>query len=318
MGAENQAPGILILTGKTATGKTDLALALSARAPVDLISVDSALVYQGLNIGTDKPDAATLLKHPHALVDVRKPTESYSAAQFLKDVRPAIQDALKRGRIPLLVGGSMLYFKVLRFGITDFPPVPPAIREQILAEAKVKGWPAMHQCLALVDPQAARRLAPHDSQRIGRALEIFRSQGKPLTELWEKLPKHPGISHPIRAFALRELSRESLRERIGQRFRAMLALGLVEELQMLRQQYDLHPGMPAMRIVGYRQTWEYLEARLTWDELVSTCIHASRQIAKRQGTWLSSWAGLEWLPANKDDSLTRMLHVIDTDRSIRA
>lgn len=280
--------------GPTASGKTDLAVALCQHLPCDIISVDSALVYRGMDIGSAKPDAATLAKAPHRLISFLDPAEPYSAAQFRQDALREIANIHANGRIPLLTGGTMLYFKVLLEGIADLPPANPDIRVSLMQEAREAGWPAMHAKLALVDPDTAARLHPNHSQRILRALEVYQQTGATLSYLQQQQTPEPLPFRPVQ-LALAPADRETLNQRITQRFEQMLANGLIEEVQALYQRGDLHADLPAIRAVGYRQTWDYLAGNLTEAELRETGIAATRQLAKRQLTWLRSWAGLHWL-----------------------
>jgi len=273
--------------GPTASGKTALAVSLVERFPLEIISVDSALVYRGMNIGTAKPDAATLARAPHHLLDIRDPTEAYSAAAFCDDARRLMADIVARGRVPLLVGGTMLYFRALLRGLDDLPRADAALRKQLEAEAALSGWPALHAELAAVDPVTAARLAPNDSQRIGRALEIFRLTGTPMSALLDRAQSE--LPYRVLQLALIPPDRAVLHQRIADRFDAMLADGLIDELKSLRQTYALTPDLPAMRAVGYRQAWAYLEGEISLDELRETGIAATRQLAKRQLTWLRSW-----------------------------
>jgi tRNA dimethylallyltransferase len=273
--------------GPTASGKTALAVSLVERFPLEIISVDSALVYRGMNIGTAKPDAATLARAPHHLLDIRDPTEAYSAAAFCDDARRLMADIVARGRVPLLVGGTMLYFRALLQGLDDLPRADAALRKQLEAEAALRGWPALHAELAAVDPVTAARLAPNDSQRIGRALEIFRLTGTPMSALLDRAQSE--LPYRALQLALIPSDRAVLHQRIADRFDAMLAEGLIDELKTLRQTYALNANLPAMRAVGYRQAWAYLEGEIELDELRETGIAATRQLAKRQLTWLRSW-----------------------------
>ena len=273
--------------GPTASGKTALAVSLVERFPLEIISVDSALVYRGMNIGTAKPDAATLARAPHHLLDIRDPTDAYSAAAFCDDARRLMADIVARGRVPLLVGGTMLYFRALLRGLDDLPRADAALRKQLEAEAALSGWPALHAELAAVDPVTAARLAPNDSQRIGRALEIFRLTGTPMSALLDRAQSE--LPYRVLQLALIPPDRAVLHQRIADRFDAMLADGLIDELKSLRQTYALTPDLPAMRAVGYRQAWAYLEGEISLDELRETGIAATRQLAKRQLTWLRSW-----------------------------
>ena len=280
----------LALVGPTASGKTAVALALAAEFPVEIISVDSALVYRGMDIGTAKPSLAERQEVVHHLIDIRDPTQSYSAADFARDASTLISDIRSRGKLPLLVGGTMLYVKALMEGLDDLPLADPDIRADIQEEAYDKGWPALHAQLALVDPQAAQRLPPHDAQRIARALEVWRITGKPMSSFFGATR----VAGPrIALLSLEPLDRAWLHKRIAQRFDAMLELGLLEEVKALRERGDLQPDLPSMRCVGYRQAWEALDAvdaGMPLDTAMRLLrergIIASRQLAKRQLTWL--------------------------------
>ncbi|MHB1144709.1 MAG: tRNA (adenosine(37)-N6)-dimethylallyltransferase MiaA [Thiobacillus sp.] len=286
MPAPSQPPAIFLM-GPTASGKTALAVSLVERFPLEIISVDSALVYRGMDIGTAKPDAATLARAPHHLLDIRDPTEAYSAAAFRDDALRLMADIVARGKVPLLVGGTMLYFRALLQGLDDLPRADAALRKQLEAEAAVRGWPALHAELAAVDPVAATRLAPNDSQRIGRALEIFRLSGTPMSALLDRAQSE--LPYRVLQLALIPSDRAVLHQRIAARFDAMLAEGLIDEVKALRPRYALTPDLPAMRAVGYRQAWAYLDGEITLDELREQGIAATRQLAKRQLTWLRSW-----------------------------
>ena len=280
-------PPAVFLMGPTASGKTALAVSLLERFPLEIISVDSALVYRGMTIGTAKPDAATLTRAPHHLLDIRDPTEAYSAAAFCDDARRLMADIVARGRVPLLVGGTMLYFRALLQGLDDLPRADAALRKQLEAEAADRGWPALHAELAQVDPVTAARLAPNDSQRIGRALEIFRLTGKPMSALLDRAQSE--LPYRVLQLALIPSDRAVLHQRIAARFDAMLADGLIDEVKSLRQTFALNANLPAMRAVGYRQAWAYLDGEIDRGELREQGIAATRQLAKRQLTWLRSW-----------------------------
>ena len=283
-------PAIFIL-GPTASGKTALAMQLADHFPVELISIDSAQVFRDMNVGTAKPDAATLLKYPHHLIDLISPEERYSAAQFCTDAWRVMADIPARGKVPLLVGGTMLYYTALIEGLADMPKADAGIRAQIDAEAAIHGWPHMHMELAKLDPASAERLKPNDSQRIQRALEVVRLTGEPMAALYARQEKQ---SLPYRrlAIALMPTDRAWLHERIALRFDLMLAQGLVEETQALRAKYRLQAELPSMRCVGYRQVWEMLEGEIPSQELRDRGIFATRQFAKRQITWLNSLPNL--------------------------
>jgi tRNA dimethylallyltransferase len=280
-------PPAIFLMGPTASGKTALAVSLVERFPLEIISVDSALVYRGMDIGTAKPDASTLARAPHHLLDIRDPTEAYSAAAFCEDARRLMADIVARGRVPLLVGGTMLYFRALLQGLDDLPRADAALRKELEAEAAARGWPALHADLARIDPATAARLAPNDSQRIGRALEIFRLTGTPMSALLERAQSV--LPYRLLQLALIPSDRAVLHQRIAARFDAMLAAGLVDEVACLRRTYALAPDLPAMRAVGYRQAWAYLDGDIDAEALREQGIAATRQLAKRQLTWLRSW-----------------------------
>ena len=271
--------------GPTASGKTGVAVELVRRLPLEIISVDSALVYRHMNIGTAKPDIATLAAAPHHLIDLIDPTESYSAAQFREGALCVMHDISARGKIPFLVGGTMLYFKALREGLDNLPKADATVRANIAARATASGWPVLHAALARVDPVSAARLNPNDAQRIGRALEIYELTGQPMSRFFKASPADvfPYRGLPI---SLMPTDRAVLHARIEQRFDSMLRHGLVEEVSSLRARFDLDPQLPAMRCVGYRQAWQYQEGVIGRDELRDRGIFATRQLAKRQMTWL--------------------------------
>jgi len=273
--------------GPTASGKTALAVSLVERFPLEIISVDSALVYRGMDIGTAKPDAATLARAPHHLLDIREPTEVYSAAAFCDDARRLMGDIVTRGKVPLLVGGTMLYFRALLNGLNDLPRADAALRQQLEIEAASRGWPAMHADLARIDPPTAARLAPNDSQRIGRALEIFQLTGTPMSALLDQA--QTALPYRVLQLALIPSDRAVLHQRIATRFDAMLADGLIDEVKRLRRIPGLSAGLPAMRAVGYRQAWAYLNGEIDLKGLREQGLAATRQLAKRQLTWLRSW-----------------------------
>jgi len=273
--------------GPTASGKTALACALSERFPLGLISVDSALVYRGLDIGAAKPDAATLARYPHALIDIRDPSEPYSAADFSADAQVAMQRIGEAGRVPLLVGGTGLYFRALQRGLSSLPDADAEVRAQLAEEAAVIGWDGMHRRLAEHDPQAAARIKPGDAQRIQRALEVITLTGKPLSAQQQGGRGQP-FPWRVLKLALLPHDRAPLHARIAHRFDDMLRHGLLEEVQALRQRGDLTPDLPALRAVGYRQAWEHLDGLYDAAELRNRGIYATRQLAKRQITWLRS------------------------------
>ncbi|SFP98165.1 tRNA dimethylallyltransferase [Variovorax sp. PDC80] len=294
MGSSSSPPGpprFIALAGPTASGKTAVALALAREHPVEIVSVDSALVYRGMDIGTAKPSADELRAVPHHLIDILDARESYSAAAFVADAARLIDEIRARGAMPLLVGGTMLYFKALLDGIDAMPAADAAVRARIDAEAAELGWPAMHARLAQVDPVTAARLAPQDSQRIQRALEVYESSGQPLSHFHGSGSKSTRGVEGGRLFSLEPADRAWLHARIAQRFDAMLAAGLLDEVRALRARGDLSPELPSMRCVGYRQAWETLDAADPPDaaalqDLRERGIAATRQLAKRQVTWL--------------------------------
>jgi tRNA dimethylallyltransferase len=288
-------PTAFVLLGPTASGKSGLALELAARSACEIISMDSAQVYRGMDIGTAKPSGAQQLQVAHHLIDILEPTEAYSAGRFRDDAIRLVADIAARGRTPLIVGGTLLYFRALAQGFDDLPQAEPEIRAQLDREAAAKGWPALHAELAGVDPVTAARLQPGDAQRIQRALEVFRATGTTLSSL--QSGKSAPLPFELRAFAMEPVARPELHRRIAARFDAMLKAGLVEELRGLRERHALNAQMPSMRAVGYRQAWSYLEGEISEHELRETGIAATRQLAKRQLTWLRSLPGLA--PARK-------------------
>ena len=280
-------PPVIFLMGPTASGKTGVAVELVKHLPVELISVDSALVYRDMEIGTAKPDTATLARAPHHLIDIINPTEAYSAAAFRHDALRLMHDITSRKKIPLLVGGTMLYFKALREGLSDLPQSNPEIRAALDAEIAQHGVKHLHKQLAAVDAETAARLKPTDTQRIQRAMEIYRITGQTMSALIGQ-PQSAELPYRIIPLALVPSDRAQLHARIATRFKAMLQYGLVNELRMLREKYPLHPDMTAMRCVGYRQAWQFMEGEIDDAQLLETGIVATRQLAKRQLTWLRS------------------------------
>lgn len=277
----------ILLMGPTASGKTDLAISLCKRFPCDVISVDSALIYRGMDIGTAKPDAETLARTPHRLIDIRDPEESYSAGEFVRDAYREMDEIFAAGRIPLLVGGTMMYFRSLTEGIAALPSADEVIRQAIDTEAEDRGWPALHAELQQVDPVAAERIEPNDRQRIQRALEVYRSSGTPLS-VWHRdsAPQRDDIRYVKIGMSIEP--RSVLHARIAQRLDIMVNGGFIEELQQLRERPDLVADCPAMRSVGYRQFWRYLDGEYSRDEAKDRALFATRQLAKRQITWLRS------------------------------
>jgi len=277
----------VLLMGPTASGKTDIAISICKRFPCDIISVDSALVYRGMDIGTAKPAAETLRRAPHQLVDIRDPEEGYSAGDFVRDAHAAIESSVANGRIPLLVGGTMMYFRALTQGIADLPVADKGVRSEIDREADARGWPAMHAELQQLDPDIAARLSPNDSQRIQRALEVFRISGKRLSE-WQREARTETADIEYIKIALQIEPRELLHDRIEQRLDQMIASGFEREMHTLRARPGLCKDSPAMRSVGYRQFWKYLDGDYSGQEARDRALYATRQLAKRQLTWLRS------------------------------
>ena len=292
------APPAILLMGPTASGKTDLAIALRRHLPVELVSVDSAMVYRGMDIGSAKPNADELALAPHRLIDICDPAQAYSAARFRDDALREMRDITASGRIPLLVGGTMLYYRALQYGLSALPKADPAVRAALQRELEMQGLEALHERLARIDPLAAARIHRNDPQRTLRALEVWELSGRPLSELQATA----GQPMPYRAIKLvrSPASREELHERINRRFLAMLDNGLVEEVEQLAARGDLHPDMPAMRSVGYRQVWAWLRGEFTRDEMVERGQAATRQLAKRQMTWLRSEQACHWLDESGD------------------
>lgn len=278
---------VIFLMGPTASGKTDVAARLYQSLPVEIISVDSAMVYRGLDIGTAKPPADFLRQTPHHLIDIRDPAEPYSAADFRRDALALIPAIHERGRVPLLVGGTLLYFKALRDGLAPLPEADPELRQQLLADAEQHGWEHLHQRLGQLDPEAAKRIRPADRQRLQRALEVCLLSGQPLSEL-HKIAAPP-LPWPVLPIAWAPGDRNALHQRIARRFDQILADGLLDEVRALRQRGDLHAKLPAIKSVGYRQAWAHLDGDFPLSELRDRGIFATRQLAKRQYTWLRGW-----------------------------
>ena len=300
----SQSPAVICLMGPTAAGKTDLALFLADNLPCELVSVDSALVYRGMDIGTAKPDADTLARYPHHLVDILDPAQAYSAALFRADVLRLIAEISARGRIPLLVGGTMLYFKALADGLAPMPQADAGVRHRLEAMAAAEGWAAVHARLAEVDPESAARIHPNDPQRIQRAYEVFLVSGTSLSD-WHRLQAAEKarttarngtfLPYTMHYLSVAPRARSILHERIAERFSTMLRLGFVDEVSQLHARSDLHVGMPSVRAVGYRQIWDHLDGKLSLDEAVERGVIATRQLAKRQMTWLRGWkSDIDW------------------------
>ncbi len=293
MTSPSDKPWAICLMGPTAVGKTALALALAEHLPVEVISVDASQVYRGMDIGTAKPTRAERARVPHRLLDIRDPAERYSAAEFRDDALREMQSITRAGKIPLLVGGTMFYFHALEFGLSALPAADAPLRARLSEEAARHGWPALHARLAAVDPETAARLHPHDAQRIQRALELWMLTGRPPSRLAREMPAAPPPAYRFIKFALLPEDRAELHDRIARRFRLMLEQGLVEEVEMLYRRGDLSLALPSMRTVNYRQVWEYLTGVLSYNEMTQAAVAATRQLAKRQLTWLRRYPGLE-------------------------
>jgi tRNA dimethylallyltransferase len=305
---------VLCLLGPTASGKTDLAIALARQRPTDLVSVDSAMVYRGMDIGTAKPDARTLEQHPHALIDIREPHEVYSAAAFVEDAQRCIEAAFAADRMPILVGGTMLYFKALLEGLADLPESSPALRQKLQGEAQRHGLAAMYQRLQAVDPVAAERIDSNNSQRLLRALEVYEHSGVPISRFWAEQHAQ-GLAERLdcqpRCVALIP-PRPLIHQRIAHRFNEMLDAGLLREVEALRQREQLHEDLPSMRAVGYRQAWQHLEGLTSESEMIERALAATRQLAKRQLTWLRGWPDLHTIDPSQQDAAAVALQYLDT------
>jgi tRNA dimethylallyltransferase len=319
---------VVFLMGPTASGKTDLAIALSQQRDVDIISVDSALIYRGMDIGTAKPSAAELFLAPHALIDICDPADAYSVANFCLDAQQAIDNSHEAGRTPVLVGGTMMYFNALLKGLADMPATDGAMRATIEDEARVKGWPVLHEALMQVDPESASQIHPNHSQRIARALAVYRISGKTMSECRAEQRQQAQRSHPesgflgkyqVTQFALIPQERRQLHLRIERRYQMMLASGFMDEVTPLYHRKDLSLDLPSMRSVGYRQAWEYLAGQYDYPTMVEKGLAATRQLAKRQLTWLRGWESLQVLEVVIDSTtlaveskvnVNRMLHCL--------
>lgn len=295
--------------GPTASGKTALAIALRQRLPVELISVDSALIYRGMDIGTAKPSPAEQRLAPHRLLDIRDPAEAYSAAEFRRDALAEMADITRSGRVPLLVGGTMLYYKALLDGLSPLPPADPEVRKRIELMALEQGWDALHRQLCRIDPVAGNRIHPNDPQRLSRALEVFFISGQTLTELTNTAGEV--LPYDVIQFAIASQRRELIHQRIALRFQQMLTSGFETEARALYARGDLHTDMPSVRCVGYRQMWSYLAGDIDYDEMVYRGICATRQLAKRQMTWLRGWESVHWLDSEHPEvALATVLQVL--------
>ncbi|WP_332454932.1 tRNA (adenosine(37)-N6)-dimethylallyltransferase MiaA [Oleiphilus messinensis] len=333
---------VICLMGPTASGKTDLAVSLTERLPCDIVSVDSALIYKGMDIGTAKPDAELLARAPHRLIDIIDPAQVYSVAEFRQDCLREINDIIRKGRIPLLVGGTMMYFKALLQGIAPLPPADEATRQRLLQEAARDGWSALYQRLLKIDPQAARGMHENNHQRLLRALEVYEISGKPISALWaaetsgqssghitEELPNDNsagqlatsnytkweeesfgGLPYNVVNLAVSPKQRSDLHARIALRFNMMLEAGFIDEVKALYEREDLNLSLPSMRCVGYRQAWEYLDGHHTYEIMIEKGVAATRQLAKRQLTWLRGWPELRWFYTEDEKLLDNVLDTI--------
>lgn len=302
-------PWAIFLMGPTAAGKTDTAMALHERLGHELISVDSTMVYRGMDIGSAKPSALELARAPHRLIDIRDPADPYSAADFRDDALSHMRQISAAGNVPLLVGGTMLYFKRLVEGVANLPSADPAIRQQLEAQRQAEGLTSLHKKLAEVDAVSAQRIHPNDPQRLMRALEVFYASGRPMSELWAEQQQET-FPWRVLSIALAPSDRSLLHRRIEKRFELMLSEGLINEVDALKKRNDLHLGLPAMKSVGYRQVWEHLEGEYEYATLVERGVIATRQLAKRQLTWLRSWPALEWVDSQQADALDKVLKLV--------
>ena len=289
-----------MLMGPTASGKTGLSLFLADNLPVEIVSVDSALVYQGMDIGTSKPNQQTLKNYPHHLIDICSPVENYSAAQFRQDAENLMREITLRGNIPLLVGGTMLYYRALIQGLSNLPAANQSVRKELEQFVDAKGLPALYARLQQVDPQAAERIHSNDPQRIQRALEVYEISGKPISQWWAEQAQYD-LPYSVTKIAVTTTARSLLHQRIEARFEQMLTEGLIDELSGLRERFSLDLNKPAMRTVGYRQVWQYLEGDYSFSDMKYKAIVATRQLAKRQLTWLRSEQDVHWLYADQGD-----------------
>lgn len=301
---------VVFLMGPTASGKTDLAMKLYDHMPCEIVSVDSAMIYRGMDIGTAKPDHETLANYPHRLIDICDPAEAYSAAEFRQDALQQIEEIRNAGKVPILTGGTMLYFHALKNGLASLPEADAKVRERLLQEAEAEGWAALHKRLAEVDPESAARLNPNDAQRLQRALEVYELTGRTMTELWAEQEKQKP-AFPIVSLAVMPQERSELHERIAKRFDIMLEQGFVDEVRALWDRGDLDLQMPSVRCVGYRQVWEYFAGTWDYDTMKFKGVVATRQLAKRQVTWLRSWENLNWIDTHDVKLLDNALKFIE-------
>ncbi|MFO1436392.1 MAG: tRNA (adenosine(37)-N6)-dimethylallyltransferase MiaA [Gammaproteobacteria bacterium] len=303
-------PLVIFLMGPTCAGKTTFAVELVQQLPLEIISVDSALIYRGMDIGTAKPDATTLARAPHRLIDICEPSERYSAAEFRQDALAAIAEVHARKRIPLLVGGTGLYFRALERGLSPLPAADAATRQRLSEEAAHIGWSGMHARLAQIDPAAAARIHPNDPQRIQRALEVYALTGRAMSEWWQQGRGFEN-TFEISKFALCPTDRSELHRRVAQRFAAMLEAGFLDEVRRLRGRGDLHPELPSMRVVGYRQAWQHLEGELDHAEMTDAAVAATRQLVKRQLTWLRREPSLHWADPCDERHTNALRHSVE-------
>ena len=308
---------IVFLMGPTASGKSELAMELCERFPFEIISVDSAMVYRGLDIGTAKPAAEVLARYPHRLIDICEPAETYSAGDFRQAALSEIDDIHQHGKVPLLVGGTGLYFRALETGIAELPAADDEIRKRLLEQAAEYGWQAMHERLGKVDAESAGRIHPNDPQRIQRALEVYELSGRPLSALFKEAGQR-GLEAPLRKIALAPGDRKVLHERIRLRFEKMMEFGLLEEVKELYQREELTAKTPSMKTVGYRQVWQYLEGQLSMEEMHEKAVVATRQLAKRQFTWLRSERDIQWIDCLEADFRASVLRFLMNDPILRA
>tara|TARA_B100000700_G_scaffold276701_1_gene323457 strand:- start:10152 stop:11117 length:966 start_codon:yes stop_codon:yes gene_type:complete len=308
-GEADHRPLAILLMGPTAAGKTDLAIQLHERLGCELISVDSAMVYRGMDIGTAKPSAEELARAPHRLIDIRDPADPYSAEDFRQDALREMAAISEAGSIPLLVGGTMMYYKHLTEGVANLPSSDPEVRAEIEALAAEGGLAAVHEALAAVDPASAQRIHVNDPQRLMRALEVQRISGRAMTELWDE-QRRETFPYRTLSIAVAPTDRAVLHARIAERFDAMLAGDFLDEVAALRERADLHPGLPSMKSVGYRQAWEHLDGRYGWEAFRQRGVIATRQLAKRQLTWLRRWPDLHWVDSQSVDPLEEVLNLV--------
>ncbi len=299
----------IFIMGPTASGKTGLGIELVERLNGEIISVDSAMVYKGMNIGTAKPTKEELARAPHRLIDIIDPADAYSAANFREDAVREAEDIFSKGKVPIFVGGTMLYFRALQNGLSNLPQADEAIREKLEQEAKAIGWDGMHQRLEKIDPASAARIHPNDPQRIQRALEVYEITGRPLTQLFAEEEKE-AVPFPVVKLALQPDAREKLHKKIEKRFMQMLEQGFIEEVEQLRARGDLDLSKPSMRAVGYRQVWEYLAGDRTYENMIEKGITATRQLAKRQVTWLRAEENLSWFDSEDTQLIENVLSYV--------